>query len=429
MAIDDRGCRCTRTRRPRSGRGSSSRATSSSTCSRARRAPRTSTTASTIKVTQTATPVQLDQVLTSLQSDTRQDLRDVLEGLGTALRSKPTAADDRDADPSARGETAAKSWNDAYDVRRPGRARPGRRSTRRSSARSPSRDLARLIDGAARTVGGARPQRVRARGPDRQLQPHDGRVRLRGGEPERLDQRAGADARDRQRGVRVAQRSRSRPRARSRCEILPGVRETAATIDAAFPWIEQVSALMGQPELGGLLDDLTPATRDLARGHRRVARPAAADRPALQVRARRPAADRERRDPRRVPDRPRELQGLLLRDGRARRRGPELRRQRRLRALPDRRRRPAALVRPRRQGLPAAVRRAADAAARATGPRCPAASPPFDDGKPCYKQTPPDLNGPAARKTAPINAGGSTTAVKDAGQLREDFPATGKDAG
>jgi phospholipid/cholesterol/gamma-HCH transport system substrate-binding protein len=41
----------------------------------------------TIKVTQTATPVQLDQVLSALQSDSRQDLRDVLEGLGMALSS------------------------------------------------------------------------------------------------------------------------------------------------------------------------------------------------------------------------------------------------------------------------------------------------------------------------------------------------------
>ena len=40
----------------------------------------------TITVTQTSTPVQLDQVLTALQSDTRQDLHDVLEGLGTALQ-------------------------------------------------------------------------------------------------------------------------------------------------------------------------------------------------------------------------------------------------------------------------------------------------------------------------------------------------------
>ncbi len=38
-----------------------------------------------IKVTQTASPVQLDEVLTALQSDTRQDLKDVLDGLATAL--------------------------------------------------------------------------------------------------------------------------------------------------------------------------------------------------------------------------------------------------------------------------------------------------------------------------------------------------------
>src|ERR1700754_3486388 len=51
----------------------------------------------TIKVTQTASPVQLDEVLTALQSDSRQDLKDVLDGLGTALTSEPTAAENRDA--------------------------------------------------------------------------------------------------------------------------------------------------------------------------------------------------------------------------------------------------------------------------------------------------------------------------------------------
>src|SRR5919198_1053962 len=37
----------------------------------------------TIPVTQTATPVQLDQVLTALQSDTRRSLQRALEGFGT----------------------------------------------------------------------------------------------------------------------------------------------------------------------------------------------------------------------------------------------------------------------------------------------------------------------------------------------------------
>src|SRR5262249_19572077 len=58
----------------------------------------------TIPVTQTATPVQLDQVLTALQADTRTALQKTLEGFGTGLTYKPTKAQDLDADPSARGQ-------------------------------------------------------------------------------------------------------------------------------------------------------------------------------------------------------------------------------------------------------------------------------------------------------------------------------------
>jgi ABC-type transporter Mla subunit MlaD len=45
----------------------------------------------TLKVTQTASPVQLDEVLTTLQSDTREDLKDLLHGLAVALDSRPTS--------------------------------------------------------------------------------------------------------------------------------------------------------------------------------------------------------------------------------------------------------------------------------------------------------------------------------------------------
>ena len=48
-------------------------------------------------------------------------------------------------------------------------------------------------------------------------------------------------------------------------EIRPGVRETPATIEAAFPWIEQTRALVQPEELGGLAEELSPATADLAR--------------------------------------------------------------------------------------------------------------------------------------------------------------------
>src|SRR5262249_30726021 len=47
-------------------------------------------------------------------------------------------------------------------------------------------------------------------------------------------------------------------------EILPGVEQTAATVNAAFPWIDQTRALLGPDELQGLMRELTPTTKDLA---------------------------------------------------------------------------------------------------------------------------------------------------------------------
>jgi hypothetical protein len=48
-------------------------------------------------------------------------------------------------------------------------------------------------------------------------------------------------------------------------EILPGVRETPATIAAGFPWVDQTRKLLRQSELRGLAQDLSPASRDLAK--------------------------------------------------------------------------------------------------------------------------------------------------------------------
>jgi phospholipid/cholesterol/gamma-HCH transport system substrate-binding protein len=45
-------------------------------------------------------------------------------------------------------------------------------------------------------------------------------------------------------------------------------------------------------------------------------------------------------------------------------------------------------------------------------PAYPGRLPPYVADQPCYRQKLPDLNGPAAAKTAPVNASGSTTALK-----------------
>src|SRR5204862_8137205 len=46
---------------------------------------------------------------------------------------------------------------------------------------------------------------------------------------------------------------------------LPGAPEARATIEAASQCIEQARGLLSAPELRGLVNDLSPATQDLAR--------------------------------------------------------------------------------------------------------------------------------------------------------------------
>ncbi|HTE59024.1 MAG TPA: MlaD family protein [Solirubrobacteraceae bacterium] len=217
----------------------------------------------TIAVTQTSTPVQLDQVLTALQSDTRQDLRDVLEGLGTALSSKPTAADNRDADPAARGETAAKSWNDAYTDAGPA-ARSQAQVNEAFLGTEPEQDLGRLIEGTGKTAAGL----VRN---ESELKALVTNFNVTMGALASENANLSASIRElaptlENANAAFASLNAAFPATRAFArEILPGVRETAATIDASFPWVEQMRGLVSNAELQGLARDLSPATRDLAR--------------------------------------------------------------------------------------------------------------------------------------------------------------------
>jgi ABC-type transporter Mla subunit MlaD len=217
----------------------------------------------TIKVTQTATPVQLDQVLTALQSDTRQDLRDVLQGLATGLRSKPTAADDRDADPSARGETAARSWNDSYDDAGPA-ARAQAQVNEALLGVEPERDLARLIAGAARTAAGLVRNETQLKDLVSNFNTTMGALAAQSTEL-RTSIRELAPTLENANAAFASLNAAFPPTRAFAREILPGVRETPATIEASFPWLRQTQALVAPAELQGLARDLSPATRDFAR--------------------------------------------------------------------------------------------------------------------------------------------------------------------
>jgi len=216
-----------------------------------------------IKVTRTASPVQLDEVLTALQSDTRQDLKDVLDGLATALNKKPTAADDRDAAKSARGETGAESFNDAY-VDIPAAERSTAQVLEAFLGQEPGEDLSRLIDGTARTAGALIRHEEQLKDLITNFNLTTAAFASESGNLQTSIRELAPTLENANSAFASLNAAFPPTRAFAR-EILPGVRETPATIEASFPWIEQTRRLVSASELGGLAKELSPATRDLAR--------------------------------------------------------------------------------------------------------------------------------------------------------------------
>ena len=294
----------------------------------------------TIKVTRTATPVQLDQVLTSLQSDTRQDLRDLLDGLGKALSSEPTRGRRRRRRPvDARRDRGGVVQRRLQGLRR----RPLRGGAQVNEAllgTEPERDVSRLLEGTARTTGALVRNESQLKDLITNFNTTMAALASESDEPAQLDPPAGADARERQRRARLAQPgvpADAGVRARD-----PARRPRDGGDDRRLVPVDRArrASCSRRRELRGLAQDLAPTRDEPRAGDRRLAA-AAARRSTTPHAARRdvvlPTGDIV--DPRRVHDRRRELQGVLVGDGRARRREPELRRQRLLRALPARRRR------------------------------------------------------------------------------------------
>ncbi len=105
----------------------------------------------TIPVSRTATAVQIDEVLSALQSPVRADLSKLLESYGNALTHKPTAAEDENQLPEMRGVTGAGALNGAFKYG----GDAGRYSAQVTNAflGTETHDLSRLVTSAGRTFG------------------------------------------------------------------------------------------------------------------------------------------------------------------------------------------------------------------------------------------------------------------------------------
>lgn len=216
----------------------------------------------TLPITQTAAPVQFDQVLSALQSDTREDLKRLLDGYGTALTYQPRAADDLGQDPDVKGESAARALNDSISYA-PG-ALKGAAIVNDALLGLEHHDLSGLVD----NTGTVTKALARNEGSLKDLVTNFNitlaALASRRTELRRSIALLGPTLEHTDSALTHLNASFPNTRAFAR-EILPGVRETPATIDAAQPWIAQTRKLLGPTELGGLAKELKPATVDLAR--------------------------------------------------------------------------------------------------------------------------------------------------------------------
>jgi virulence factor Mce-like protein len=215
----------------------------------------------TIPVEHTSDPVQLDQVLDSLPSDVRFELRQALKGFGQALDAPPTAAENRRLDPAVRGLTGGQAINRTFNTS----AQSLRDSAIVSEALTgPGGDqLSEVISGFARASAGlARAdgqltalisnfdQTLQATAAQQQGLRHT--VQLLGPTAENASTAFSAlDA-----ALPATERFST--------ELATGVAQLPETITAAYPWLAQARPLLSGSELGGLLHELAPATRSLA---------------------------------------------------------------------------------------------------------------------------------------------------------------------
>jgi phospholipid/cholesterol/gamma-HCH transport system substrate-binding protein len=224
----------------------------------------------TIPVTQTATAVQLDEVLTALQAPQRRGLQRLLSGFGTALNYQPTAADDADQTLDVRGETAAESLNDAFRYGGPA----GRNTAIVSDALRGEQphDLSLLIRAGAATFG----KLASVEGDLAELVTNfNVTAGALAAESENLSETISllGPTLD-QTNVSLRHLSDALPPLRALAiESRPGIQELPATIDALEPWLAQTGELVSDRELGTLarlLKNAAPGLAETAAGSKEL---------------------------------------------------------------------------------------------------------------------------------------------------------------
>jgi phospholipid/cholesterol/gamma-HCH transport system substrate-binding protein len=214
-----------------------------------------------IPVSHTATAVQLDEVLNALQAPQRQNLRELLQGFGTALTHTPTAAEDLTQDPDVQGLSGAQALNKAFDYG----AAAGKNSAivNQSLLGTRPHDLSGLIRGLDRTFGALAAHELPLEDLITNFNTTTGAL---ADESQNLSNtvRLLAPTLTTARSSLV-HLNQTLPFLRTfAIELRPGIAQLPATIRAADPWLTQVKPLLSNAELGGLAKLLRKGTPGLS---------------------------------------------------------------------------------------------------------------------------------------------------------------------
>jgi phospholipid/cholesterol/gamma-HCH transport system substrate-binding protein len=216
----------------------------------------------TLPITQTSDPVQLDQVLDALNTETRANLQNFLIGYGDGLTRKPNAEEDAEQDPIVRGVSGAEAVNKAY-ARGPAALRATAVLNQAITGTEPH-DLSKLVASINKVTSALNVHEqqlgeliVNFNTFFSEFAAQSAPLRTTVGElPSSL---TSID-----RGLANLQASFAPTQEFAR-GIVPGVRATPAAVVATIPWIEQVRASFASTELGGVAKGLVQATPALAK--------------------------------------------------------------------------------------------------------------------------------------------------------------------
>jgi phospholipid/cholesterol/gamma-HCH transport system substrate-binding protein len=222
---------------------------------------KTLSSGSTLPSTQSSDPVQLDQVLDALNTDTRKNLQDFLIGYGDALTRKPSAADDAEQDAEVRGVNAAEALNKT--IARSPAAERGGAVVNQAIGGTEAHDLSKLVLSIGKVTSA--------------LNVHEQQLGELIGNFNTFFRIFATQSTSLRHAIAVLPSSLHQidaglreldaafPSVRSfALGILPGVNNTPQTVAATLPWIAQVEASLAPSELGGVAKALQAATPQLA---------------------------------------------------------------------------------------------------------------------------------------------------------------------